>query len=463
MRTDDLAFGSVRELSRRIHARAVSSLALTELYLERIERLAPRYNAFVTVMADTAREEARRADVELKKGKDRGPLHGIPYAAKDLLATAGAPTTWGALPYRDQRFDYDAAVITRLRAAGAVLLGKLAMVELAGGMGYRYASASVTGPGKNPWDPERWTGGSSSGSGAATAAALAAFTIGTETWGSIVTPASMCGVSGLRPTLGRVSRYGAMALSWTLDKIGVLARTADDCGLALAAIAGHDPRDRWSASVPYGYRRAPARRRKFKIGVVKNAWEKPEPEVAATFADALVVLQKVATLEEVGLPHLPTNPAAGIIVNAEVSSAFEDLIDSEQVKNLTDPNGQIGGYAAELVLARDYLKALRVRELARRAFDELLAKYDCLAAPSLPGVAPALTANLEEVFSGPDPVGGGGNLAGIPAISVPMGFGQAGMPLGIQFVGRAWAENTVVAVADAYQRLTGWREKRPPE
>ncbi len=463
MKPEAVAFSSIRELSRMIHTRAITSHALTELYLERIDRLAPRYNAFVTVMADTAREEARRADADLKKGKDRGPLHGMPYAAKDLLATRGTPTTWGAVPYGDQRFDYDATVITRLRTAGAVLLGKLAMVELAGGMGYRYASASIAGPGKNPWDPDRWTGGSSSGSGAATAAALAAFTIGTETWGSIVTPASMCGVAGLRPTLGRVSRHGAMALSWTLDKIGVLARAADDCGQVLAGIAGHDPQDSWSATAPYGYHRAAGRRRKFKIGIVKNAWGKPEPEVTEVFAEALRVLGRLATLEDVSLPDVPTNPAAGIIVSAEVASAFEDLIDSGQIKNLTDPVGRIGGYVAELVLARDYLKAMRVREVARRAFDELLARYDCLVAPSLPGVAPLLTANLEEVFSGADIVGGGGNLTGIPAISVPMGFGQANMPLGLQFVGRAWAESTVIAAADAYQRLTEWHKRRPPE
>ncbi|OLC07223.1 MAG: amidase [Gemmatimonadetes bacterium 13_1_40CM_70_11] len=459
----DIAFSSVRELGRRLRAGAMSSLALTEIYLERIARLGPAYNAFVTVTADRARDEARAADRELKRGNDRGPLHGIPYAAKDLLATAGTPTTWGAVPYRDQRFDEDATVITRLRAAGAVLLGKLAMVELAGGMGYRYASASIAGPGKNPWSTDRWTGGSSSGSGAATAAALAAFTLGTETWGSIVTPAAMCGVAGLRPTLGRVSRHGAMALSWTLDKIGVLARSADDCGLALAAVAGRDAKDPWSAAAPYSYRRAGARAGKFRIGVVKSAWEKPEPEVAATFGAALKMLERIATLEEVSLPDLPTNQAAGIIINGEVAAAFEDLIDSGQAKQLTDPVGKLGGYAAELVLARDYLKAVRVRELARHAFDALLAQYDCLAAPSLPGVAPLLSANLEEVFAGADPVGGGGNLTGIPCISVPMGFGQGGMPLGIQFVGRAWRENTVIAVADAYQRLTDWRTQRPPE
>src|SRR5205823_661195 len=197
--------------------------------------------------------QARAADREIKAGRYRGPLHGVPYGVKDLLATKGIPTTWGAEPYRERVFDYDATVVKKLREAGAVLVAKLAMVELAGGFGYNNADASFTGPGRTPWNMNYWSGGSSSGPGAATAAGLVAFAIGSETSGSIITPSAYCGVSGLRPTYGRVSRFGAMALSWTLDKLGPMCRTADDCGLVLASIAGHDARDPASADKPFAY------------------------------------------------------------------------------------------------------------------------------------------------------------------------------------------------------------------
>jgi aspartyl-tRNA(Asn)/glutamyl-tRNA(Gln) amidotransferase subunit A len=205
------------ELAAKIRARSISSIDLTEAYLARVERHAARFNAFARITADLAREQARAADDEIRRGRYRGPLHGIPYGAKDLLATAGIETTWGATPCRGQVFDRDATVVRRLREAGAVLLGKLAMVEFAGGLGYRFAKASISGPGRNPWDPNRWTGGSSSGSGAAVAGALVGFAIGTETWGSILCPSAFCGVTGMRPTYGRVSRAGAMVCSYTFD------------------------------------------------------------------------------------------------------------------------------------------------------------------------------------------------------------------------------------------------------
>ena len=246
MLSDDVLYLPVSELGRRIHARKLSPVILAESYLARSERLNPQLNAYATLTRDLALEQAHAAEKEIGAGHYRGPLHGIPYAAKDLLAAKGYPTTWGAQPYANQTFDYDAAVIERLNRAGAVLIGKAAMIELAGGMGYRFASASLTGPAKNPWNEGCWTCGSSSGSGAIVSAALAAFAIGTETWGSIICPSGFCGISGLRPTFGRVSRYGAMALAYSLDKIGPMARAAEDCGLILAAIAGHDSRDRSS-------------------------------------------------------------------------------------------------------------------------------------------------------------------------------------------------------------------------
>ena len=233
---DSSPFATVAELGRRLWSREFTSVELTRFFLDRLERLGPKLNAVVTVTRERALAEAQQADAELCSGRYRGPLHGIPYGAKDLLATKGIPTTWGAAPFKEQMFDEDAAVITKLREAGAVLAAKLAMVEIAGGLGYRQANATFTGPGLNPWNLKRWAGGSSSGSGAAVAAGLIPFSIGTETWGSIMTPAGNCGVTGLRPTYDLIDRKGAMALTWTMDKIGPLARTAQDCGLILNAV-----------------------------------------------------------------------------------------------------------------------------------------------------------------------------------------------------------------------------------
>src|SRR3954471_8773386 len=239
----DFSFSTVEELGTLLRKRQTTVADLAKYFLERLERLGPRFNAVVTVLRPSALAEAAERGRERPGGAGRGPLHGIPYGVKDLLATEGAPTTWGAEPYRHQMLQGDATVVTRLREAGAVLCAKLGMVELAGGMGYNQAFASFTGPGKSPWDPSRWSGGSSSGPGSAVGAAMVPFAIGSETWGSIQFPSAFCGVSGLRPTYVRVSRHGAMALSWTMDKLGPLARTARDCGIVLAAIAGPDRAD----------------------------------------------------------------------------------------------------------------------------------------------------------------------------------------------------------------------------
>src|ERR687885_1647066 len=253
MLTDDIYFASITELGAQLRARKLSPVELTEGYLARLEKYGPRLGAVVTVMRDSALKSARAAEREMKAGRWRGPLHGIPFGVKDLLATHDAPTTWGATPYKDQHFDYDGTVVKRLRDAGAILCAKLAMVELAGGMGYNHADASLTGAGRTPWNTKYWSGGSSSGPGAATAAGLVAFSIGSETSGSILTPSAFCGLSGLRPTYGRVSRHGAMALSWTLDKLGPMCRSAADCGYVLAAIAGRDPFDPTSQDKPFRY------------------------------------------------------------------------------------------------------------------------------------------------------------------------------------------------------------------
>ena len=243
MLSEEILYLPVTELSRRIRLGKLSPVELTESYLERSRKIGVRLNAYATLTPDLALQQAHAAEKEIRAGRHRGPLHGIPYAAKDLLAVKGFPTTWGARPYKDQHFDYNATVIRMLDDAGAILLGKAAMIELAGGLGYRYASASASGPTRNPWNEEFWTCGSSSGSAAIVAAGLAAFALGTETWGSIICPSGFTGNTGLRPTFGRVSRYGAMALAFSMDHIGPMARTADDCDLVLKVISGDDPQD----------------------------------------------------------------------------------------------------------------------------------------------------------------------------------------------------------------------------
>src|SRR5712692_1633478 len=289
----------LRQLAVRIESRKISPVELTESFLARSEKYGPRYNAYATLTRERALRQAREAEREIASGKYRGPLHGIPYAAKDLLAVRGYPTTWGARPYANQQFDYDAAVIEKLDRVGAILIGKSAMIELAGGMGYRFASASLTGAAKNPWNAACWTCGSSSGSGAIVAAGLAAFAIGTETWGSILCPSGFCGRTGLRPTLGRVSRWGAMALSYSMDKIGPMGRTADDCALVMAAIAGHDPQDRGSLAptqAAFAYSAPPSgASRPLRIGWLTNAWKKTDPGVQAAIDEAVGVLKKRGT------------------------------------------------------------------------------------------------------------------------------------------------------------------------
>src|SRR6266576_2050694 len=289
----DFAFLSVAELGRLLRSKQTSATELAGYFLDRLERLGPRYNAVVAVTRERALAEAAQADREIKAGKLRGPLHGIPYGVKDLVATKDYPTTWGAEPYRQQKLGYDATVVERLGAAGAVLVAQLAMVELAGGMGYNQANASFTGPGKTPWNPDYWSGGSSSGPGAAVAAGLVPFAIGSETSGSILTPAAYCGVTGLRPTYGRISRHGAMALSWTLDKLGPMSRSADDCGLVLAALAGKEPADPTSVDRPFHYTLATRPKKKLRIAVPKGVVEKAQAEVRNNFGASLAALKKL--------------------------------------------------------------------------------------------------------------------------------------------------------------------------
>jgi aspartyl-tRNA(Asn)/glutamyl-tRNA(Gln) amidotransferase subunit A len=459
--TGDVVFTPVRELGERLRTRKLLPVELAELFLDRVERLGPAYNAVVTVMREHALAQARRAESEIAAGRYRGPLHGIPYGAKDLLATAGAPTTWGAAPYRHQRFDFDATVISRLEDAGAVLVAKLAMIELAGGMGYRQPTASFTGPCINPWDADAWSGGSSSGSGAAVCAGLVPFAIGSETWGSILSPAGYCGLAGLRPTYGRVSRHGAMALCWTLDKLGPLAQTADDCGLVLDAIAGPDAHDPTASGRPYRYEVVP--RTGFRFGVITNVTDGCEAAVAENFTRSLGILKRIGTVEDVALPDLPYEQITRTILQVEATGAFEDLIESGRIAGLTAPEDRYTPYAREAILARDYLKAVRLRGVMAREIDRVLQGYDALVAPGRTSEAPVLGQEFRSAIraTAKDVMGAVGNGAGLPAVSVPNGFGARRLPTSLQFMGRAWEENTILAAASAYQSLTDWHTRHP--
>ena len=459
-------FLPVREMGGLLRRRQASPVELAELFIDRLETLGPRYNSVVTVTRDRALAEARAAEKEIASGCYRGPLHGVPYGVKDLLATAGGiPTTWGAAPLRDQTFDYDATVVRRLTDAGAVLVAKLAMIELAGGMGYRQPDASFTGPCKTPWDLDHWAGGSSSGSGSAVAAGLVPFSIGSETRGSILSPANNCGIAGLRPTYGRVSRYGAMALSWTLDKLGPMCLTADDCGLVLDAIAGGDPNDPSATDRSYSYQPSAGAPQRFRLGVLEDATAGANPSVRANFDAALETLAQIADIERVRLPDLPYGAVAETIISAEASSSLEEIVDSGQVRELTAPEDRYGHVARRAVSARDYLKAQRLRGVMCRVADDLLSSVDAIAGPTMGWIA----APLGTEFRGSDPpsykdlLGALGNVAGLPAISVPSGFSDQGLPTGIQFMGRAYDDNTVIAVATAYQSLTDWHTMHPPD
>jgi aspartyl-tRNA(Asn)/glutamyl-tRNA(Gln) amidotransferase subunit A len=461
MIAEDVLYLPVRELAQRVRTRALSPVELTEAYLDRSRSIGAKLNAYVTLTPELARAEAKQAEAEIAAGRYRGPLHGIPYAAKDLLAVRGYPTTWGARPFADRKFDFDATVIRKLREAGAILIGKAAMIELAGGMNYRFASASITGATRNPWNTECWTCGSSSGSGAIAAAALAAFAIGTETWGSILCPSAFCGASGLRPTYGRVSRHGAMALAFSMDKIGPLARTADDCAIVLSAIAGHDPAD--AASLPDGaFAYDAASAPPLRIGWLTNAWKNLPAAIDSAANEARGVLGEAgAHIAPAELPEGPWEVAAGVVVSVEGASAFGDLIDSGRVAQLADPLGRVNGYVNQQIPASDYLRAQRIRGVLQRRIDTLFEKFDVLAAASQPVTATPLNANLETGLDYPDPLGGIGNFCGLPAVSVPCGF-PGGLPVGVQFVGRVYDDEKVVAAARLFQHHTDWHRRRPP-
>ena len=469
--TDDIFFGTIIELNTGLKSKQFSAVELVRAFAQRLEQLGPRYNALALPLTAIAIRRAKDVDKELKRQRYRGPLQGIPFGAKDLLSYADRPTTWGARPYAAQTFDYTATILNKLDNVGAVLVGKLAMIELAGGGGYRTAAASLFGPGLNPWDRSRWSGGSSSGSASAVAAGLVPFAIGSETSGSILTPAAFCGVTGLRPTYGLVSRHGAMALSWTMDKLGPMCRSAEDCGLVLGVIAGADSEDPGSAHksfyyTPQYYR--PAKDLRIGYAPVDFA-EWAQPSARAAFQQALGVIRETgAKLIETKLPDLPYGPLTSTIISAEGSSVFEPLISSGKVDELADAK-QIAGLRAGLeISANDYLKAMRIRTIVKHKIRRLFADVDVLLSPSRFGPAPKISEPLDHhpgeqetpKDSGMSALIPAGNLAGIPALSLPCGFAD-GLPVAIQLVGHAFSENQLIALGKEYQTRTDWHRRRP--
>jgi Asp-tRNA(Asn)/Glu-tRNA(Gln) amidotransferase A subunit family amidase len=449
---EQTAFLPVTALASLIDAKKITSIELTKIYLDRLKRYGDTLKCVISLTEELALEQAAAADAEIQAGKYRGPLHGIPWGAKDLLAAKGYNTTWGATPYKDRTIDLDATVVERLRDAGAVLVAKLSMGALAQG-GVWFGGST-----RNPWNTERSSSGSSAGPGSATAAGLVGFSIGTETLGSIISPSTTNGVVGLRPTYGRVSRYGAMALSWTMDKIGPMCRSVEDCVLVLNAIYGSDGHDDTVVDAPFEWN--PDRPlSSMRIGFIQREFEgpnNPNPTDAqrqafeprkTVYAEALEVFRKAgAKLEPIAMPDFPTN-AISFVLGAEAAAAFDDLTrNREQLASLT---GQAAGdwpnsfRSSRFVPAVEYIRAMRGRRLLMQEMDTLMSQYDAFLSPA-PGSS-SLTMT---------------NLTGHPALALKCGFVD-NLPMSIMVTGRLYDEATVCRVALAYENATDWHNQHP--
>ncbi|MEZ4657190.1 MAG: amidase [Caldilineaceae bacterium] len=437
---EQLAFAPIAHLAHFLRSGQITSQALTKMYLARLKRYGPELECVVTLTEELALEQARRADAELAAGHDRGPLHGIPWGAKDLLATKGYPTTWGATPYRDQVFEQDATVVRKLADAGAVLAAKLTMGALAWG------DVWFGGKTRSPWNLEEGSSGSSAGSGAATAAGLVAFAIGTETHGSIVSPSTNCGLSGLRPTFGRVSRTGAMALSWSMDKIGPMCRSVADCVHVFNAIYGPDGVDLTVADPPFTWEPM-LDLSGLRIGYAKTEFA-AEYEGRANDLASLDVLRSMGIeLIPIELPDYPLK-AMNIILSAEAAAAFDELTRSNRddllVRQIAEawPNRL---RQARLIPAVEYIQANRLRTLVMQQMAQLMTDVDVYLSPALYGANLLLT-----------------NLTGHPSVVVPNGFRANGLPTTITLTGRLYEEATVLAVAKAFQDVTNHHLQHPP-
>ncbi|MFW6078323.1 MAG: amidase [Gemmatimonadota bacterium] len=443
-----VAFWPVTHLAELVRTRQVGSVELTEMYLDRLRRHGPTLECVITRTEERALRQARRADREIAAGRYRGPLHGIPWGAKDLLAVAGYRTTWGAAPYESQTIDEDATVVRRLDEAGAVLVAKLTLGALA--QGDRWYGGRT----RNPWNVEEGSSGSSAGSASATVAGLVGFSIGSETLGSIVSPSTRCGASGLRPTFGRVSRHGAMALSWTMDKLGPICRSAEDCALVLNAIHGADGRDPTAVDVPFNWRHDVALS-ELRVGYYASAFEDDEDddeEDRARREHDRVVLD---VLRRRGADLIPFELPVGdvplgalrIILTAEAAAAFDELTrDRDRLALLEERSSWPGTFRqARFIPAVEYIRANRIRSRLMRAMHRAMREIDVFVTPSYgPGVLLAT------------------NLTGHPTAVVPHGFDDDDTPASISFVGRLWGDAEALAVAKAYQDATDIHERQPP-
>jgi Asp-tRNA(Asn)/Glu-tRNA(Gln) amidotransferase A subunit family amidase len=441
---ENLAFLPVTQLSALLRAKKVRSVDLTKMYLARLKRLDPVLHAVVTFTEERALAAAEKADQEIAAGKMRGPLHGIPWGAKDLLAARGYPTTWGSVPFKSQTFPEDATVVERLEKAGAVLVAKLALGELAWG------DVWFGGMTRNPWNPEQGSSGSSAGSAAATAAGGVGFAVGSETLGSIVSPCTRCGATGLRPTFGRVSRHGAMALSWSMDKLGPIGRSVEDCALVFHEILGPDGKDATVVDAPFRWEPG-LDVKKLRVGYVKSLFEAKPAEGREEQHDfdlaSLEALRKLGIdLHAIELPDLPV-AALRLILTVEAAAAFDELTRSGQddllVRQVEQawPNTFRQG---QTIPAVSYLQANRVRTLAQREMAKLMAAFDAYVVPSFGGTNLLLT-----------------NLTGHPTVVLPNGFKKDGTPGSLSFVGKLFGEGELMAVAKAYQDATGFHLKHP--
>ncbi len=436
-----LAFLPVYKLSALIRSRKVTSVQLTQLYLERLRKYSDTLQCTITLLEETALARAKRADEEISRGKYRGPLHGIPYGIKDLLAVEGTRTTWGAAPYKDQQLDMTATVVNKLDAAGAVLIVKLTMGALAlGDIWY----GGVT---KNPWDLAQGSSGSSAGSASATAAGLVPFAIGTETLGSIVSPSTRCGTTGLRPSYGRVSRHGAMALSWSMDKIGPICRSALDCAIVLDAIRGRDEKDPSVHDAPFNFSRK-TDVRKLRVAYFKNLFDENYPTRDNDQKTLEAIRSLGVNLEPITLSTSLPVPSLRMILSAEAAAAFDELTRSNRDRLLTDQrrNAWPNTFrAARFISAVDYINASRIRTELINEFYQKTKDYDVILSPSFGGIQLLLT-----------------NLVGTPTLVVPNGFNAKGSPTSISFLGRLDGEAAVAMLGQAYQDITGWDEQVPP-
>lgn len=438
---EDLAFYPVYKLAVLLRNKKITSTELTQLYLSRLKKYADTLQCTITLLENTALAQAKKADDEIAKGKYRGPLHGIPYGIKDLLSVEGVETTWGAEPYRGQVFSETATVVKKLEVAGAVLLVKLTLGALAMG------DIWFGGVTKNPWNLKEGSSGSSAGSASATVAGLVAFAIGTETLGSIVSPSTRCGASGLRPTFGRVSKYGAMALSWSMDKIGPITRSALDCAIVFDAIRGADGLDNQVRDAAFNYS-AKTDLKKLKVGYLKTLFDASYPTKANDQKTLDAIKALGIELTPVELPSDIPVSAVRLMLTAEAAAAFDELTRSNRDSLLVNQSRWAWPNTfrtARFIPAVEYINASRIRQQLIQEYYAKTKDFDIIISPSFGGTQLLTT-----------------NLTGHPCLVVPNGFNDKGSPTSISFLGKLFGEAAIVSLAHAYQQASEWEDRVPP-